>query len=410
MEFDLDKCPECGYVNNNRPNICPSCGYNLQKYREEVIEVLRIKTNDERIENDYKEALKLFALGDFFEARILFLSLKDYKDSASYLEQCIEGQYKGMIEEFKSITALYEFFFLKEHEYNNFKEIIQNHNAKNIENKIGVIAKRFKDIEKYKDTEQYVEAYKLFKTFLRAYNKEVQLLKKYDEAYKLFEAEKYQDATKILNEIIEEKFFSSITHESKKLLTQIETIEKQKLEARKAKEEYEKAQREAKRIAREKKKKKMKTVWIAIILAILVAIIIGISIYKSKEEAKYGASNITISVVSKTNGSQTFDIYTTNLKINVTNGCTEKITYITGDMLISTSGGIELWSGAVNLTGDIYGNRTGSWNLELRSDNLDLWNYNLTEIKIEFKINSAHFDGFTIKRYSENYKIIYPKS
>lgn len=415
MDNNLDKCPECGYVNNNRPNVCPSCGYNLQKYREEVIEILRVQANEERIENDYKEAIKLFTSGDFTNAKIIFLSLNGYKDSASYLEQCIECQYNETIEEFKNFTSLYEFFSSKEHEYDNFKEIIQNHSAnKNVEIKVGAIAKRFKDIEKYKDAKIYVETCKLFKTFLQSYKKEMQLLREYNEAYNLFETKKYEDATKILNELSNVNNFATIVQNAKDLLNKIKVAKKEDAEEKKAKEEAKKAQLEAERVVREKAEKKKKLIKIvvslSVILAILVAIIIGVSSSKAKEESKYGASNITISVVSKTNGSQTYDGYTTNLKIAVTNKCTEKITYLKGSMIISTNGGIELWSGEVSLTGNVYGDGgTGSWNLELSGDSSELWNYNLTQLKIRFKITGAHFDGIT-KTYSEDYKIIYPKS
>ena len=36
MTFNYDKCPECGYVNKKRPNICPSCGCNLEEHRKKL--------------------------------------------------------------------------------------------------------------------------------------------------------------------------------------------------------------------------------------------------------------------------------------------------------------------------------------------------------------------------------------
>ena len=36
MEFNYNKCPECGYVNNNQPDVCPSCGCDLKEYRDEL--------------------------------------------------------------------------------------------------------------------------------------------------------------------------------------------------------------------------------------------------------------------------------------------------------------------------------------------------------------------------------------
>lgn len=36
MEFNYNKCPECGYVNKNQPDVCPSCGCDLREYRNDL--------------------------------------------------------------------------------------------------------------------------------------------------------------------------------------------------------------------------------------------------------------------------------------------------------------------------------------------------------------------------------------
>ena len=38
MEFDYNKCPECGYINDKRPDVCPSCGFDLKEYRNNFFE------------------------------------------------------------------------------------------------------------------------------------------------------------------------------------------------------------------------------------------------------------------------------------------------------------------------------------------------------------------------------------
>lgn len=421
MKLDLDKCPECGYVNSNHPDVCPSCGCNLQEYREKAIELQRIKDKEKEIkdkenaiERKYKKALKLFTADDFLNARIIFLELNDYKDSASYPEKCIEEQYKVAVKTFESVAVLCDFFKLEKQDYDNFKSLMLNFNIKDVRDEIDIIINNFKNINDYKDSDKYLKHCEVFKSFLESLEIEPILLEKYNNAYKLFETKKYEDATKTLTDLTKEKKIPFITQKAKDLLRKIKEIKKSEEEAAKVKAENERLAREAEKAAKIKAEKKKKIIKIAvslgIILAIIIVIIIGISSWKSKEESKYGASNITISVVSKTNGSQSFNSYTTNLKITVTNDCSEKITYLKGSMIIFGDDNKELWRGDVSLNGDVDSGYAETWNLELKSDNSDLWNYVLTEMKIQFKISSANFDGFSSKSYSEDYKTIYPKS
>ena len=95
MIFDYNKCPDCGYTNTNRPDICPSCGYNLKEYRaklraeeERLALEAKEKARLDALEKAYIDATDLFKKGLIDEAKKAFLALDDYKDSKKYVKKC----------------------------------------------------------------------------------------------------------------------------------------------------------------------------------------------------------------------------------------------------------------------------------------------------------------------------------
>ena len=65
MAYDLNKCPECGYVNNKQPDICPNCGCNLEEYRAKIraqmweeAQQIAEKERNEKLEETYKNAIR----------------------------------------------------------------------------------------------------------------------------------------------------------------------------------------------------------------------------------------------------------------------------------------------------------------------------------------------------------------
>ena len=169
MEFNYSKCPECGYVNNNRPDVCPSCGCDLAEYRRElyVKEQAEIKRQEEEAElaekeEMYLEALHLFTSHEYQPAIVAFLSLGDYKESASYAE--------------KSEIALFESTVVKEFSENPFTSTLYTVDAEKKSNVSDTdlkkcptdedeIEKICSEFEKYKgkkyiDAEKYIVACK----------------------------------------------------------------------------------------------------------------------------------------------------------------------------------------------------------------------------------------------------------
>lgn len=230
-------------------------------------------------------------------------------------------------------------------------------------------------------------------------------------------------------------YHSRLESEAKQLSQSLDTVEKNKQsrlkleelkrkqakeaeeeKRRKQKEEQERIRREAERreaeAAAKKKKIIISCVALAVVVAIIIAIIAGVSSKKKQEAANYGVDNIAISVLSKTNGSQSYNYYTTNFKIKVKNDCKVEITYLECNMLLTAiDTGSELWKGDVRLTGDITPNGgTSTWDVELKSSGNELWNYPLAGLKIQCKITGATFDDYTSKDYSEGYKTIFEGS
>lgn len=117
MEYNYNKCPECGYVNNNRPDTCPSCGFDLATYRAELslkqaAEWRREQEEAELAEKErqYKEALDLLYSNQHKKAMVAFLALGSYKDSEAYAEKAQSALYDAAVEAFVGnpfLSALY---------------------------------------------------------------------------------------------------------------------------------------------------------------------------------------------------------------------------------------------------------------------------------------------------------------
>lgn len=76
MELNYTKCPECGYVNDNQPDVCPSCGFDLKAYRDEL------QAQEEAAEQAQNEAE---------QARVADLANRAY----SFISETMDGATKG---------------------------------------------------------------------------------------------------------------------------------------------------------------------------------------------------------------------------------------------------------------------------------------------------------------------------
>ena len=137
----------------------------------------------------------------------------------------------------------------------------------------------------------------------------------------------------------------------------------------------------------------------------------------------YSHSKVEVAVVSKTN-----DKFNENLAdghyqagyfyvfgFEVENNSQHDVKLIGGTMEIFNANGESLAVSNVELQGKLKGNSTEHWNMRLQVNKGDaareLWNSDLSELKITFRIKKIHFEDGTYKNYSNTKnEIIYPQN
>ena len=119
MNFDYNKCPECGYVNNNQPDICPSCGCDLKEYRDE----LQAK---ERAEEARKADLAEKSYSFICDTMDGMIKTEDVNKDflLSFIAAFVDGsniaQYKSDAERYTNLLmALYRYYNENKDESNN---------------------------------------------------------------------------------------------------------------------------------------------------------------------------------------------------------------------------------------------------------------------------------------------------
>ena len=212
-----------------------------------------------------------------------------------------------------------------------------------------------------------------------------------------------------------------IEHESKKselikikrALYRLSNIPISNLDELKSKTEYKIAfieEQEQEIIRQEKQKKKIK---IFSMIAAILAIAIIITTVKIVKNNGYAADNFSIAVVSKTNKDFNEDLatgytgsgYFYNFKFEITNNSPNTMKKLTGNMDINNSNGKTLASTKIYLSGELVADEKGTWNVEVnvaKGDKaIEIWNSDLSELEITFKIIEIEFEDGTIKRYTD---------
>ena len=99
----------------------------------------------------------------------------------------------------------------------------------------------------------------------------------------------------------------------------------------------------------------------------------------------------------------------------VENNSQHDIKLIGGTMEIFNANGESLAVSNMELQGKLKGDSTEHWNMRLQVNKGDaareLWNSDLSELKITFRIKKIHFEDGTYKNYSNTKnEIIYPQN
>lgn len=208
MELDLNKCPECGYVSNSQPDVCPQCGCDLAAHREKLrAEMARLqkeaaeKAAAEKIESEYKAALDLFSKNRYKEAIVAFLALGDYKESEGYVEKSRDALYHAAVEKFMANDGLAT--LLANTKSDDAKALAEDASVEDkkaafksmSEEQYTALVKDFEELKGYRDTARYIACCNQAIENLKRYAEE----KDYELAKKLFLANKYKEAKKLFD-------------------------------------------------------------------------------------------------------------------------------------------------------------------------------------------------------------------
>ena len=151
-------------------------------------------------------------------------------------------------------------------------------------------------------------------------------------------------------------------------------------------------------------------------LLIVAGIVIGVISCNAQQAKKYSHENITISVLDKQNDGYEYNGTMKILfKIKVKNDCEVDITGLDGLMTLRDAKGTDLDVVTVDLSGNAYAGKEGTWTLTLRVDpNYEyadaLWYSTYEELEIAFKITEASFADYTYKEYTDSKEIIIKES
>lgn len=172
------------------------------------------------------------------------------------------------------------------------------------------------------------------------------------------------------------------------------------------------------KINQEKRKKRFKKMCVFTVLSLVILTLVGSMIYKANG---YSADNLDIKVISKTNvkfNENLADGYTGSgyfytFEFETTNNSPNDIELIRGDFEIFNKDGRTLSSSSLELHCDLNGKSTDTYNVQLNvykgNAARELWNTELKDLTIKFRVKTIHFEDGTNKNYSDTKnRIIYP--
>ena len=161
-------------------------------------------------------------------------------------------------------------------------------------------------------------------------------------------------------------------------------------------------QEEADRIRR--KKQKIKKIIIA--ASVLVAIIVGIIIYTSVQNAKYSDDNVSVTVVAKNGENATYNKLHFTLVFEAENTGSIDILQLVGNFKIYNTAGDCLLSDTLTLNGTLKPDNTLQYDVEISLSNTDknmeLFETELSGLKITYQLTSIEFEGYKTKEYKNS--------
>lgn len=201
MDLNLYECPECGWKGNFTPNECPVCGHNLVEHRANIKAEMRKEVQEaaerqklEELEEEYREAIQLFNDGCLGDARVAFMALGDYKDSAKFAKECKDGIYQILVREFNKNEFLENLVSQEETVEYFDTPFVQKCIANYSKYGFSSLSDDFMRLNGYKQSQEYMDycdkAVKLFELYA---SQEVEH-KKYTNAVSLYNNGQYEEA------------------------------------------------------------------------------------------------------------------------------------------------------------------------------------------------------------------------
>ena len=220
MDLNLYECPECGWKGNFTPNECPVCGCDLVEHRANVKAEMRKEAQAaaereklEEIEKEYKKAIELFNNSHFKDARTIFMSLGDYKDSVIFAEKCKDGSYQIAVKEFNE-TAFLKNLVSQEESIESFQDpFVQKCRAEHSAYRFELIRSIFEErFNGYKQSNEYIAYCNKAIALFQLYDQQEADYRKYTKAVSLYNSGQYEKAIaafKKIEDVLDSKEYIS---------------------------------------------------------------------------------------------------------------------------------------------------------------------------------------------------------
>lgn len=396
MEYNYGQCPECGYVNNNMPDVCPVCGCDLKSHRNNLQTMQKAEQKKQqeeaelaRKESEYKEALQLFCSDQHTDALAAFLALGNYKESVRYAEKAKDALYRAAVKAFGENEFLQLLYTSDANPRPDEKEEEIKACAKIYDTRVIYhLILQFESFDHYCDSEKYITACENAKKRCLQIKKELELdekrakqFERYNRGQALLNKGAYDEAIKIL-----------------KKLGNFENAAQLLEQARQLQKELQKKKSETLR----KKNIKILAIFSSVIVVIVLAIL---CVAQSVDRARYSDKNIVLTVVDKveaTEDSRYADGYVTAFKINVENRSTLAVLCVEGKMIIYGPNGEELDSSKCTIKCDLSAGEEGSFvlNLDRRGDAAQKLCYaDQADLSATFELDLVKYGNNRIKEY-----------
>ena len=445
MEYNYNKCPECGYSNNFPPDVCPVCGFDWASYRKELHRKQEEEEQLAQLKEDYAQAIGLFNDGFYQEAQTAFMVLGDYKESAAFVEKCKEsllkqveaerlaeqeecytreielfneGRYKDALENFMALGDCgYKDSteFVEKCKETIYQYLVDGFNRNLFLNNLMTREKCFedfrdpfvqecrqkykvRDFKKVKKSFNGYEGYKQTRDYMDCCDRAIELFSLYSK-----QETDYKISTLEPLDIGDYDDLSQVSRHNPECKDALERSGDAQIESDQIKQEQENKCKDEKVNGIKCSKEKHRAI---IGIIVLVAMILGIILPVRGCAAKYSVDNIDIAVVEKYNYSGQYNKVRFTLVFEVENKGSLDIHQLIGDLNIYNSSGESLLSDTLTLNGVVKPDNILQFevdlNLSATSKSTELYETGLSGLKITLCLTEVTFERNNKKEYKND--------